>query len=123
MLCDEKLYSTEHKYTKDGKEVTESIKELILQNPLRYNESLQEFSKTLEETFKILNAKYNDAFEHANSDKEFKQQFNLMAYAVLEERLHILHEYFDAIEEGKYGNAAVNTLLFPHYLEHHLIHK
>lgn len=112
MLCDEKLYSTEHKYTKDGKEVTESIKELILQNPLRYNESLQEFSKTLEETFKILNAKYNDAFEHANSDKEFKQQFNLMAYAVLEERLHILHEYFDAIEEGKYGNAAVNTLLF-----------
>lgn len=97
MLCDEKLYSSNEKI----------IEQLILQNPLRYNESIQEFSKTLEETFKILNEKYTDAFEHANSDKEFKQQFNLMAYAVLEERLYILHEYF-----GEYGNAAVNTLLF-----------
>ena len=97
MLCDEKLYSSNANITE----------QLILQNPLRYNESIEEFSKILEDTFKVLNEKYTDAFEHANSDKEFNQQFNLMAYAVLEERLHILHEYF-----GEYGNAAVNTLLF-----------
>ncbi len=97
MLCDEKLYSSNINITE----------QFILQNPLRYNESVKEFLKVLEDTFKILNNKYNDAFEHINSDKRFEQQFNLMAYAVLEERLYILHEYF-----REYGNAAVNTLLF-----------
>jgi len=96
ILCDEKLYSSNH-----------DIKEhLIVQTPLRYNHDITNFNSLLSETFKILNNKYKDAFEYMNSDKTFKQQFNLMAYAVLEERLHILQEYF-----GEYGNIAVNTLL------------
>lgn len=96
MLCDEKLYISNENINK----------QLILQNPLRYN-SVKGFTNTLEDTFSILNNKYQDSFEHANSNKEFTQKFNLMAYAVLEERLHILNEYFK-----EYGNAAVNTLLF-----------
>lgn len=101
MLCDEKLYSS-----------NKTIKEkLVLQNPLRYNEDIDNFTQLLTDTFNILNKKYKDAFEHANSDKEFGQQFNLMAYAILEERLHILKVYFGEDEKG-HGNAAVNTLLF-----------
>jgi len=77
--------------------------------PLRFNTELSDFETSLEHTFEILNDKYKTAFEHINTqdETEFQQKFNLMAYAVLEERLNILRVYFK-----DHGNAAVNTLLF-----------
>lgn len=100
MLCDEKLSTTQQK----------EIKPLIvLDIKLKFNPDINDFRKALEETFALLNEKYKSAFEHINAEQsegEFKQKFNLMAYAVLEERLNILKIYF-----SKHGNAAVNTLL------------
>ena len=102
MLCDKKLYTTQDK--------EHTIGQLIFTDmPLRFNTELSDFETSLEHTFEILNDKYKTAFEHINTqDKtEFQQKFNLMAYAVLEERLNILRVYFK-----DHGNAAVNTLLF-----------
>lgn len=105
MLCDEKLYTTQNK----------EIEQLILtEATLRFNPNLIDFKTALEHTFKILNDKYKKAFEHINAEQnetEFQQKFNLMAYAVLEERLNILRIYF-----AGHGNAAVNTLLFSSWL-------
>ena len=103
MLCDEKLYTTQ-----DGKHQIEQL--IITDIQSKFNPEIQNFQTALENTFKILNDKYQTAFEHINSqqdENEFKQKFNLMAYAVLEERLNILKVYF-----AEHGNAAVNTLLF-----------
>ncbi|MCD4667711.1 MAG: ATP-binding protein, partial [Sulfurimonas sp.] len=107
MLCDEKLYT-------ENKELPEyTIKDkLIISNPtIKFNPDVKtEFKEALENTFAILDAKYQDAFKHINAEQgetDFKQKFNLMAYAVLEERLNILKIYF-----ADHGNAAVNTLLF-----------
>lgn len=105
MLCDAKLYTTQDKDIK--------IEPLIIQKDasLHFNVELKDFQKSLEHTFNILNDKYKKAFEHINwgedEEGQNKQKFNLMAYSVLEERLHILKIYF-----AEYGNAAVNTLLF-----------
>lgn len=103
MLCDEKLYATQDEICK--------IEQLILTDmPIRFNEDIKEFKSAIEHTFNVLNDKYQTAFEHINTEKnetEFKQKFNLMAYAVFEERLNILRIYFK-----DHGNAAVNTLLF-----------
>ncbi len=109
LLCDENLYNSKDK---DGNKIFKSIDCLILQNPLRYNDqfndkSIENFTKILENTFKVLNNKYTEAFEHINSDNKFEKQFNLMSYSVFEERLHILKQYFK-----EYGDAAVNTLFF-----------
>ncbi len=98
LLCDAKLYRNKEEFSLNNK--------LILQNPLRYNQELKDFKQVLDETFQILDKKYKIAFEHINSEQNFEQKFNLMAYAVFEERLHILKVYFK-----EYGNAAVNTLL------------
>jgi len=107
MLCDAKLYTTQDKGSK--------IEQLILTDiPLRFNTELNNFQESLEHTFKILHDKYKTAFEHINAEQketEFKQKFNLMAYAVLEERLKILKIYF-----SEHGEAAVNTLLFSSFL-------
>lgn len=102
MLCDKKLYTTQDK--------EHTIEQLIFTDmPLRFNTELSDFETSLEHTFEILNDKYKTAFEHINTqdETEFQQKFNLMAYAVLEERLNILRVYFK-----DHGNAAVNTLLF-----------
>ena len=104
MLCDEKLYTIQKK--------DQQIEQLIVKEgmDLAFNAELKDFQKSLDNTFKILHDKYKKAFEHINTEQdetEFKQKFNLMAYAVLEERLNILKIYF-----AEYGNAAVNTLLF-----------
>lgn len=112
MLCDEKLYSKEFEYkNKKGIKQKSKIKnKLILQNPLRYNENIVNFKSSLPKVFKLLKASHEEAFEDLYWEKDKNdnniQKFNLMAYAVLEERLHILKEYFE-----EYGNAAVNTLL------------
>jgi hypothetical protein len=98
MLCDKKFY-------KDGIQ-------LIIKNkqnskvPMIFNSEGTEFISLLEQTFKTLKEKYQDAFNHPSNDS-FSQNFNLMAYAVLEERLNLLQTYF-----AEHGNAAVNTLLF-----------
>jgi len=94
MLCDAKLYN-EHNQTR-----------LILDNPLRINESVEDIQKLLEETFVNIQDRYKDSLSHYEQSKD-TQHFNLMAYAVLEERLHILKLYFN-----ERGNAAVHTLLF-----------
>ena len=94
MLCDKKLYGEN------------TFERLILDTPLRFNPELKNVESTLTKTFATLQAKYKDSLAHANESGS-GQRFNLMAYAVLEERLHLLKLYF-----GKQGNAAVNTLLF-----------
>lgn len=104
MLCDKKLYTTQDEDIK--------IEPLIILKgtSLEFNTELENFQKSLDQTFQILHNKYQKAFEHINAEQdetEFKQKFNLMAYAILEERLNILKIYF-----GNHGNAAVNTLLF-----------
>ncbi len=97
MLCDEKLYRSQDKDT---------IEKLILtDNTIRFNDNLKDFQDALNTTFDILKAKYEKSFTHSSQDIEGK--FNLMAYAVLEERLNILRIYFN-----EYGDTAVNTLLF-----------
>ncbi len=103
MLCDEKLYTTQK----------EKIKQLInTEIPLRFNKNIKDFSKALEETFGMLDKKHKKAFEHINWNQyNTEQKFNLMAYAVLEERLTILNIYFK-----DYGDAAVNTLLFSSWI-------
>jgi len=94
MLCDEKLYS------ENGTE------KLILNNPLRINHYVADVDRTLKNTFTVLRTKYKNSFSHYEPSSGIKH-FNLMAYAVLEERLHLLKIYF-----SEYGNAAINTLLF-----------
>lgn len=94
MLCDDKLYS-ENETTR-----------LIVDNPLRINSEITDVSEALKETFAILQSKYKDSLSHYEKSTG-QDSFNLMAYAVLEERLHLLKLYF-----GGHGNAAVNTLLF-----------
>ncbi|TMX73107.1 tetratricopeptide repeat protein [Vibrio rotiferianus] len=94
MLCDAKLYQEN------------SFGQLILNGPLRFNPAISDLSNAVKETFESLKKKYQDSLVHA-SQTGAHQGFNLMAYAVLEERLHLLKIYF-----GEMGNAAVNTLLF-----------
>lgn len=94
MLCDKKLYSEN------------SFERLILDAPFRFNPQVKNIENHIEKTFSLLQNKYKDSLSHANQSIN-GQQFNLMAYAVLEERLHLLKVYL-----GEQGNAAVNTLLF-----------
>lgn len=94
MLCDKKLYSEN------------TFEHLILESPLRFNPKIIDIEYTLEKTFDALQRKYKDSLTHASQSNN-GQSFNLMAYAVLEERLHLLKVYF-----CDQGNAAVNTLLF-----------
>lgn len=94
MLCDEKLYS-ENETTA-----------LVIDNPLRFNPQLTDIERSIKETFSILKNKYKDSLSH-NEKSSGLAVFNLMAYAVLEERLHLLKLHF-----AERGNAAVNTLLF-----------
>ena len=94
MLCDKKLYSEN------------SFERLILESPLRFNPQIKAIETHIENTFLLLQNKYKDSLSHVNQSIN-GQQFNLMAYAVREERLHLLKVYF-----GEQGNAAVNTLLF-----------
>ena len=103
MLCDEKLYTMQE----------EKIEQLILTEiPLKFNAKIKDFQKALEETFEMLDKKYKKAFEHIHWNQDnTEQKFNLMAYAVLEERLNILNIYFQ-----DYGDAAVNTLLFSSWM-------
>jgi len=97
MLCDKKLYKNQE------------IEQLILTDrPLRFNPEINNFQKALEKTFALLLKKYEKSLSHySDTTNENEQKFNLMAYAVLEERLNILKIYF-----AEHGNAAVNTLLF-----------
>ncbi|MFT5675454.1 MAG: hypothetical protein ACI808_001385 [Paraglaciecola sp.] len=94
MLCDAKLYSEN------------TLDRLILQAPLRFNPDVTDVEAVLAQTFTTLQNKYQDSLSHASRSTS-GQSFNLMAYAVLEERLHLLKLYF-----GEQGNTAVNTLLF-----------
>jgi hypothetical protein len=97
MLCDEELYS-KNKTTR-----------LIIDNPLRFNSEITgviDLAKAIKETFDILQKKYENSLSHYEKSAQSKS-FTLMAYAIMEERLHLLKIYF-----LKHGNAAVNTLLF-----------
>jgi hypothetical protein len=94
MLCDEKLYS-ENNATR-----------LIINDPLQFNSDITDVALAIKDTFVILKNKYKDSLSHYEKSAELGS-FNLMAYAVLEERLHLLKLYF-----VNHGNAAVNTLLF-----------
>ncbi|HGF3749683.1 TPA: AAA family ATPase [Vibrio parahaemolyticus] len=94
MLCDERFYS-------------QNISErLILTGPIRFSNLIIDVSAAIKETFCALRSKYEHSLSHSLSSKG-KNSFNLMAYAVLEERLHLLKLNF-----AEYGNMAVNTLLF-----------
>ena len=104
MLCDKKLYSSQ--------EEDNTIDQLILTDiPIRFNTELNNFHDSLENTFKVLNKKYEKSLSHYHDTTDESRKFNLMAYAVLEERLNILEIYF-----RDHGNAAVNTLLFSSWL-------
>jgi tetratricopeptide (TPR) repeat protein len=94
MLCDEKLYSENN------------TTPLIVGQPLQINHDISNVSECIQQTFAILKQKYQDSLSHYQNSSG-QNSFNLMAYAVLEERLHLLKLYF-----AEYGNAAVNTLLF-----------
>ncbi|MGI2175493.1 tetratricopeptide repeat protein [Shewanella ulleungensis] len=94
MLCDEKLYSENN------------TTPLIVGQPLQINHDISNVSECIQQTFAILKQKYKDSLSHYQNSSG-QNSFNLMAYAVLEERLHLLKLYF-----AEYGNAAVNTLLF-----------
>jgi len=94
MLCDKKLYSENNK-----------LERLILDSPLRFNPDIKDIDNALSQTFTMLESKYQSSLAHANKSSN-NQSFNLMAYAVLEERLYLLKLYF-----GEQGNMAINTLL------------
>jgi len=98
VLCDVKFNQKD-----DGAELIRQDKKS--QN-YTYGKNIDDFETTIQKTFDNLKSKYHDAFTHINTDSEFKEKFNLMAYAVLEERLHILKEHFK-----EDGDIAVNTLL------------
>lgn len=92
IICDDRFYKNDNK--------------LILQSPLRYNDTLNDFDKQINTIFESLTSKYEKAYEIVKLDSKFEEKFSLMSYAVLEERLEILQEYFD-----DYGNAVINSLL------------
>lgn len=94
MLCDENLYQENQ------------LERLILTHPLRINPEIENIPNALTSTFETLQVKYRQSLVHVNSSNT-GSGFTLMAYAVLEERLHLLKVYF-----GELGNTAVNTLLF-----------
>jgi hypothetical protein len=99
MLCDEKLYSSQE---------DKNIEKLITTDTkLRFNDAIENFEQALHNTFEILLDKYKKSLSHYHDTTDADRKFNLMAYAILEERLHILKIYFK-----EHGNAAVNTLLF-----------
>ena len=108
MLCDRKFYFTTDE---NNNEIAKVKPQLILtKEKIQFNSSLDisTFKTVLETTFKELEERYTNAFKHNNAyEKDLIPTFNLMAYAVLEERLNILKIYFK-----EHGNAAVNTLLF-----------
>jgi len=99
MLCDEKLYKAD--------EIIQVEPLILTDNPLRFNTEVKDFEQSLNNTFSILLDKYKNSLSHYHDTTDENRKFNLMAYAILEERLNILKVYF-----GKHGNAAVNTLLF-----------
>lgn len=93
MLCDDKLYTHNQ------------VDRLVLSHPLSFNPEVKDITRTIAKTFAVLQKKHQASLSHVN-DKSDGNRFNLMAYAVLEERLYLLKIYF-----GQRGNAAVNTLL------------
>jgi len=94
LICDEKLYRENE------------VSRLILDHPLRINSELEDVENAIEATFSWLQNKYKQSLAHINTSQT-SQRFNLMSYAVFEERLNLLKIHF-----GTHGNAAVNTLLF-----------
>ncbi|CDU08802.1 tetratricopeptide repeat protein [Vibrio coralliirubri] len=94
MLCDERLYDLN------------ADDQLILNNPLRINTDIKNIETAINDTFMRLKNKHAASLSHYSESLD-SQSFNLMAYAVMEERLHLIKLYF-----SEYGNAAVNTLLF-----------
>lgn len=94
ILCDDKFYQGSQ------------LSRLILDKPLRINPQINEFEAVIKETFITLEQKHKASLSHYIDAKGF-HSFNLMAYAVLEERLHLLRQYF-----SEYGTTAVSTLLF-----------
>ncbi|UGA53385.1 tetratricopeptide repeat protein [Vibrio sp. VB16] len=94
ILCDDKFY--------EGSQLTR----LIVDKPLRINPQIGELDAVIKETFITLEQKHKASLSHYTNAKGF-QSFNLMAYAVLEERLHLLRQYF-----SEFGTTAVSTLLF-----------
>ncbi|MEZ8820317.1 MULTISPECIES: AAA family ATPase [unclassified Vibrio] len=94
MLCEQRLY--------DGMDA----EQLILVEPIRFNDDVTSIRYTMERTFESLRSKYHDAFKQASSVHD-TLRFNLSTYAVFEERLHHLKLYLN-----DYGNAAANTLIF-----------
>jgi hypothetical protein len=106
ILCDKTFYSEndssrlilelpQHKKTH-----TTAQKQFVL------NPQISNIQVELKKTFTQLKKKHETSLSHVKS-KDNGGSFNLMAYAVMEERLHLIKLYFD-----EHGNAAVNTLLF-----------
>lgn len=102
MLCDERFYSN----AKNQK--IEIMIQKEDEGKIHYNSQLLDLEENLQHTFDHLREKYTASLAHYDqtTSSTDEQKFNLMAYAILEERLNLLHQYFD-----QYGDAAVHTLL------------
>ncbi|WP_299804959.1 AAA family ATPase [uncultured Shewanella sp.] len=71
--------------------------------------STAQISATIENVFTRLHDTHQHAFTHSNAQDNDQTYFTLSSYAVMEERLLIIHDYFS---EGdiQYGDAAVFSL-------------
>ncbi|MDO6693554.1 tetratricopeptide repeat protein [Aliiglaciecola sp. 3_MG-2023] len=85
------------------------VARLIIQNEkgmFRINtETEQSLSHIVERVFKLLREAHQDAFNHDSFQNETTRNFTLSSYAVMEERLFIIHQYF-----AEYGDAATFSL-------------
>ncbi|TMX73102.1 AAA family ATPase [Vibrio rotiferianus] len=99
ILCDPKLYAQTQQAP------------LILHHPTRFNSEVTDVVQAVDDTFDYIHTKHQSSLRSPSST-DAGQHFTLTAYAVLEERLLLLKQYFN-----EYGDAAVNTLLFSTLLE------
>lgn len=97
ILCDEKFYND-----CDCLIIKNSFDKKTL---FKFNPKIIDIEYFIKNLLNSLKNKYKDSFEHPSSNS-FVQNFTLMSYAILEERLNILKIYF-----SEYGNAAINTLI------------
>lgn len=63
------------------------------------------FSARLAKVFKLLKKSYETSYIHESSSGDYVHHFTLASYAVMEERLHIVHQYF-----AEFGDLATFTL-------------
>lgn len=70
----------------------------------------QSLEKKLEKIFSALKATYHNSYTPCKLQNEMNQYFTLSSFAVMEERLLIIHQYFSPKIGKEYGDAAVFSL-------------